>query len=267
MRVRPPSAIHHDRAGFVSLGTSPCQDQRTVFSTKSRSTWRPQIGLTPTCAPPLARSCTVWKDELNTVRLTNIRPDVKSILSKNGFLSHYGRVKIPDYWGTTVSYQRFDADDDRYFASYIEDEFIQRSEMPEMSTGLQKKFRESIFEIFSNAVLHSRTKLGIFSCGQLFPSRSKLDFCVADLGIGIRRNVLRHTGYDMAPEEAIEWATRANNTTKRGDVPGGLGLKLLCEFIDLNGGSLQIVSDAGYWRRNGRRNNTARFQHAFLVRS
>ena len=49
----------------------------------------------------------------------------------------------------------------------------------------------------------------------------------------------------MAPEEAIEWATRANNTTKRGDVPGGLGLKLLCEFIDLNGGSLQIVSDGG----------------------
>ena len=67
----------------------------------------------------------------------------------------------------------------------------------------------------------------------------------------------------MAPEEAIEWATRANNTTKRGDVPGGLGLKLLCEFIDLNGGSLQIVSDAGYWRRKGRKNKTARLQHAF----
>ena len=142
------------------------------------------------------------EDNLNTVRLTNIQSGVRNVLSKNGFLSHYGRTKMPDHWGTTVSYKRFDADDDRYFASYIEDEFIQR-------------------------------------------------------------NVRRHTGDDMTPEEAIEWATRANNTTKRGDVPGGLGLKLLCEFIDLNGGSLQIVSDAGYWRRNDRQNKTARLQDAF----
>ena len=67
----------------------------------------------------------------------------------------------------------------------------------------------------------------------------------------------------MAPEEAIEWATQANNTTKRGDIPGGLGLKLLCEFIDLNNGSLQIVSDAGYWRRKSRHNKTARLRNAF----
>ncbi len=66
-----------------------------------------------------------------------------------------------------------------------------------------------------------------------------------------------------APEEAIEWATQANNTTKRGDVPGGLGLKLLCEFVDLNGGSLQIVSDAGYWERKSRHNNKARLRNTF----
>lgn len=46
---------------------------------------------------------------------------------------------------------------------------MHRSEMPDMSPGLLKKFRESLFEIFSNAVLHSRTELGIYSCGQLFP--------------------------------------------------------------------------------------------------
>ena len=261
MRLALPR-IRHDRVGFMALAGLHAQTKDCFLDDVEIDMGATDWLDADMCA---AFGAILYRleDDLNTVRLTHIRPDVNSILSKNGFLSHYGRVKIPDYWGTTVSYQRFDADDDRYFASYIEDEFIQRSEMPEMSTGLQKKFRESIFEIFSNAVLHSRTKLGIFSCGQFFPNRSKLDFCVADLGIGIRRNVLRHTGDDMAPEEAIEWATQANNTTKRGDVPGGLGLKLLCEFIDLNGGSLQIVSDAGYWRRNGRRNNTARFQHAF----
>ena len=67
---------------------------------------------------------------LNTIRLTNIRPGVENILSKNGFLSHYGREKMPDRWGTTIPYQRFDVKDDRYFADYIENELIHRAEMP-----------------------------------------------------------------------------------------------------------------------------------------
>jgi hypothetical protein len=185
---------------------------------------------------------------LNTVQITNIPDAVGEILSKNGFLSHYGRGKIPDTWGTTIPYQRFDVKDDRYFASYIEQEFVHRPEMPNMSPGLIKKFKESVFEIFSNAVLHSQTQLGIFSCGQYFPKRHCLDFAVADLGIGIRENVRIHTGIDITAPEAIDWATKGRNTTKRGPIPGGLGLKLLREFIKLNRGSLQIVSDRGYWK-------------------
>jgi len=186
-------------------------------------------------------------DRINTVDLANIPQAVTRILSKNGFLSNYGREKLPDTFGTTIPYMRFDAKDDRYFASYIEDEFVQRSEMPRMSRGLLKKFRESVFEIFSNAVIHSQTKLGIFSCGQYFPKRNRLDFAVADLGIGIRKNVLDNAGLDLRADEAIEWATDGQNTTRRGRIPGGLGLKLLREFISLNGGRIQIVSDSGYW--------------------
>lgn len=200
---------------------------------------------------------------LNTVRLTNIRPGVENILLKNGFLSHYGREKIPDRWGTTIPYRRFDAKDDRFFADYIENELIYRAEMPVMSAGLLKKFRESIFEIFSNAVLHSRTELGIFSCGQFFPARHQLDFSVADLGVGMRQNIKDNTGLDLSPEAAIVWAFEGRNTTKRGPVPGGLGLKLLVEFIDLNGGCIQIVSDAGYWRREKGKTLTASLTHSF----
>lgn len=191
-------------------------------------------------------------DNLNTVRLTNIDAGVRNILSKNGFLSHYGEARISDRWGTTIAYQRFDVQDDRYFSDYIEREFISRAEMPNMSRGLLKKFRESIFEIFSNAVLHSRSNLGIFNCGQYFPHRERLNLTVADLGVGIRKNVIDHLRTDISAEDAIEWATQGSNTTKRGDVPGGLGLKLLREFIDLNGGCMQIVSDSGYWCRRNR---------------
>ncbi|MDE0012652.1 MAG: ATP-binding protein [Candidatus Poribacteria bacterium] len=191
---------------------------------------------------------------LNEINLIHIPPSVAEILSKNGFMSHYGREKIPDRWETTITYQRFDVADDHYFANYIEDELIHRSEIPKMSPTLLKKFRESIFEIFSNAVSHSRSELGIFSCGQFFPRQNRLNFMVADLGVGIRQNIRNIVDLDLSPEEAIIWATEGNNTTRRrqDNLPGGLGLKILCDFIDLNRGSLQIVSDAGYWQRRNR---------------
>lgn len=202
-------------------------------------------------------------ERLNTVNLVGIRSSVGTILAKNGFLSHYGRVQIHDQWGTTIPYQRFDVKDDHYFAEYIENELIHRSEMPKMSQGLLKKFRESIFEIFNNAVHHSRTKLGIFSCGQFFPNQNRLDFTVADLGVGIRQNVEDYTKRKFSPGNAIVWATEEFNTTKRGKLPGGLGLRILCEFIDLNGGSIQIVSDAGFWQRKNEKTVTKPLSHPF----
>ena len=254
--------IHHDQESFEALASLHAQTKECFLDVieidMQAATWFD------------ANMCAVFGailynlgENLNEVNLVNIHPKVERSLSKNGFLSHYGREKIPDLWGTTITYQRLDVDDDRYFSDYIEKEFIHRSEMPDMSPGLLKKFRESIFEIFSNAVLHSRTELGIFSCGQFFPKKDRLDFTVADLGVGIRQNIKDYTGRNLSPEKAIIWATQGNNTTKRDGIPGGLGLKLLCEFIDLNGGCIQIVSDAGYWRRSGRQTAVTKLNHPF----
>ena len=248
MRLPTPHAIRHDCDGFSTLvqiaaDTRSC-DFETIDIDMSRTEW-----LDADMCAPLGAIFYRLRRDLNTVNLRQVGPKIVDVLSKNGFLSHYGQERIPDDWGTTISYQRFDVTDDRFFAGYIEQEFIHREEIPPMSRGLLKKFRESIFEIFSNAVQHSETELGIFSCGQFFPRRNTLHFTVADLGIGMRQSIIRHKNLNLPPEDAIDWATRGNNTTKRGTVPGGLGLKLLREFIDLNGGSIQIVSDAGYWLR------------------
>ncbi len=261
MIIRLPE-IRHDQAGFGALVCLHAQTKDCFFNDididMSTTNWFDA----DMCA---AFGAILYRlsESLNTVKLTNIRTGVEKILLKNGFLSSYGREKIPDRWGTTIRYQRFDVEDDRYFASYIEDELMQRSEIPAMSPWLLKKFRESIFEIFSNAVLHSQTRLGIFSCGQFFPTRNRLDFSVTDLGIGIRQNVKKNAGLDLTPEGAITWATEGYNTTKRGQIPGGLGLKLLGEFIDLNGGRIQIVSDAGYWQQAGSQTVTARLNEPF----
>ncbi|MGD0960207.1 MAG: ATP-binding protein [Methylomonas sp.] len=261
MKIRLP-IIRHDQSGFEALvnlhaKTKLC-DFEDIEIDLSATTW-----LDADMCAALGAILYWIGDSLNTVRLTNICADVATVLSKNGFLSHYGRGKISDHWGTTIPYQRFESKDDRYFSHYIETELMRRSEIPEMSVGLLKKFRESLFEIFSNAVLHSHTRLGIFSCGQFFPKRNQLDFSVADLGIGIPQNVKVNTGLELPPEQAIDWATKERNTTKRGQIPGGLGLKLLIEFIDLNGGRLQIISDAGYWMRTSKKTYVTRLNQCF----
>ncbi len=200
--------------------------------------------------------------EINSVRLTNIPPTVEAVLCKNGFLCNYGWPRKMDTYGSTIEYKRFEPKDDRYFADYIEKQMIGKG-IPEMSPGLLKKFRESIYEIFSNAVIHSQTKQGIFSCGQYFYKKNRLDFSVVDLGDGIRRTILERRGLDLPAEEAINWALEGKNTTKAGPIPGGLGLKLLREFIVKNEGRIQIVSDSGYWELYNGKVTTKSFADPF----
>jgi hypothetical protein len=182
----------------------------------------------------------------NTVKiLTKDHSGVKEILSKNGFLSDYGIPAKSDTYGTTIKYKRFESDDKHYFAYYVKKELVGKG-IPEMSKGLLKKFRNGIFEIFDNAVIHSRTELGIFSCGQYFPKKNRLDFCITDLGVGIKENVKEYIGKEISANKAIVWALDGKNTTKA-NVSGGIGLKILQEFIRLNQGRIQIISDKGYW--------------------
>lgn len=247
MRFSLPQLIRHDYASFEALAclheeTKECVLDRVLIDMRATRWFDADM-----CAAFGAVLYSLQR-RLNEVNLIQFQRDIETILSKNGFLSHYGRVKIPDEYGTTIPYRRFDVKDDHYFANYIEDELIHRSEIPKMSPGLLKKFRESVFEVFSNAVLHSHTELGIFSCGQFFPRQDRLDFTVADLGVTIPENIKNYTGNEFSPEEAIIWATEEGHTTKRDNLPGGLGLNILRDFIDLNGGCLQIVSDAGYWQ-------------------
>ena len=48
-----------------------------------------------------------------------------------------------------------------------------------------------------------------------------------------------------------------------GPIPGGLGLKLLREFVRLNEGRIQIVSDRGYWECDTNGENAVRMEQSF----
>ncbi len=188
------------------------------------------------------------KTENITVCFTNISSMVRSILRKNHFLSQFGESEKQDSYGTTIEYRRFETVGKVYedFKQYVIKYFRSGSlGLPDMSLPLLKRFRESLFEIFSNAIEHSYTQYGIFTCGQFFPKQKRLLFTITDLGIGIDGNIYKNLQRKLPAERAIIWAI-SGKTTRRGR-SGGLGLQLIREFIKLNQGRLIIVSSAGYW--------------------
>ncbi|MDS4057613.1 MAG: ATP-binding protein [Candidatus Contendobacter sp.] len=186
------------------------------------------------------------EDNFNTIKPTGLHQNVETILSKNCFLNEFGFSERNDTHSTTIPYRRFTITDDRDFAAYL-NQHLHGKGLPTMSNLLSDRFKNSVLEIFMNAATHSESKLGIFVCGQFFPTKHRLDFCVADAGIGMRCKIYKELGFKMNSDKAIEWALHDGNTTRKGNIPGGLGLKLIREFIAINKGRIQIVSDRGYW--------------------
>ena len=164
---------------------------------------------------------------------------------------------------TAVPFKIFKLQAGEQFYDYLES-YMHGKGIPTMSEGLTKRFRQSLFEIFQNAAIHSKSGSGIFTCGQFFPQMHRLDFTVADAGVGIRENVRNYTGNaKMGSCTAIEWALTEGNTTKTGNQPGGLGLKLLKDFIRMNRGKLQIVSRFGYYEFSATGDGCIKLDHDF----
>ena len=210
-------------------------------------------------------------ERLNEVRIVNIPEAIEGVLAKNTFLCNFGELKKNDNYKTTIPFQRFDISDQKFFSSYIDDAFshLETSENKlRLDESLRKGFVASLYEVFNNSLEHSETKLGIFSCGQFFLRQRRLEFTVADLGIGIRDKV-RLLRPNIEAEEAIMWALEKNastgsgNTTKHGPRPGGLGLKVVKQLIWENKGRLQIVSDCGYYEMDNIKESTSRLESPF----
>lgn len=145
----------------------------------------------------------------------------------------------------------FELEDAVIFSLYAK-KHLDRKEMPRMSKALRSKFFEGIDELFANSALHSRAVVTIAACGQFFPSKSRLDFVLTDGGRGIPGSVRGlFPDQKMTDVDAISWAMEPFNTTRQGDIPGGLGSKLLREFVALNRGRLAIASQWGYWCQAG----------------
>jgi anti-sigma regulatory factor (Ser/Thr protein kinase) len=167
-------------------------------------------------------------------------------MQKNDFLSYYGYPRVVDDKHTTIKYLKLKPTDGRFFHGYIVSELLNRPELPQMTQELKKKISESIYEIFVNAQIHSETDF-IYTCGQFFPSKNKIEFTITDAGIGFKNRINKRFKKNLNSVQAIKWAASDGHSTKT-NISGGIGLALLKEFITKNNGKFQIVSDDGFYQ-------------------
>lgn len=160
---------------------------------------------------------------------------VNEILQKNGFLS----TQRPDINNTVVRCRMYDSKEIDSFMAYISKALIDDANKFPFSRQIKEEFRTHLGELFDNAFRHSDSEK-IFTCGQYFPQKHVLAFCLTDVGIGIPARVASYNSKIKA-EEAMRWVFQGRNTTKL--EVGGLGLKLFKQFISDIGGSIVVLSE------------------------
>lgn len=143
---------------------------------------------------------------------------------------------------------RFMPEEGDEFKSYIDTQLMHKQKFPSHTQKAGRLIQESIMEIFVNAVSHGECSY-VYSCGEYDKTKKPpcLDMTIVDRGHSIPFNVNRfitHRNWQaLSPCQAIRWALEDGNTTK--DIPGGLGLSTLMDFLRLNQGAMQIVSGLG----------------------
>lgn len=169
------------------------------------------------------------------------------ILYRNGFLPYYG-IETNNLMNssTQIPYKKFKESDHKFYNQYIQVELLDNPDFPKHSKNLGIEIKRNIYELFENARTHGRCQ-NIHTCGQFYPGRKRLHITIVDTGQTIINNVTAFLNKELPPSDCIEWAMESGNTTKTGNTPGGLGLGLIFEFINLNKGKIQIVSSNGFW--------------------
>lgn len=206
---------------------------------------------------------------------------VLDTLQKIGFLSKFCEEKDgDDTYRTMLRYTNIPLENYdlplQEFYSYFIAQFT--GKIDNLSPKLLNKILQKIFELFSNVFRHSDSALGLFCSGQFYPSREKFNFTIVDNGVTIKTNVNRYLSKEFIKNrstadkifgtkyeprngvDAIKWALEDKHSTTG---EGGLGLSLLMEFITISGGSIEIISNDGYYSIKDGREGFKKLEESF----
>ncbi len=110
-------------------------------------------------------------DRFNEITIVNLANKQKDIFSRNHFLASLGGVKIADYNDTTIKYRRNKMSEDKLIKEFLYKELINKHDFPKLSSAAKNEIIRSIFEIYSNAIIHGDCT-EVFSCGQYYPRKT-----------------------------------------------------------------------------------------------
>lgn len=250
MKIKIPSHIRSDFEGYGFLSELN-QQMNQHFMEEIDLDFSNNIWFEANLCAVLGAIINEAQNMLNQVNLINLKPKQSEIFGKNHFLASFSGEKIEDTNNTTIKYRKNKLTEEKQIKNFLESELINKPDFPKLSKNAKKEIIRSIFEIYSNAILHGNCDY-VYSCGQFFPTKNppRIDFTIVDLGSTIQKNVSDFLMDNLSGKDAIKWAISENNTTKpkSNNIPGGLGLKLMLEFVKLNKGQVQMISGDGYWQ-------------------
>jgi len=118
--------------------------------------------------------------------------------------------------------------------------------IPEMNTKLQQKVRENLWEIVENGLKHGMGEFGISACGQFYPKMNYFEMAFYDAGVGMARKIKKSGAIkETEPDyNCIKWALKKGTSTSN-EPASGMGLYYLRKFINLNQGTIQLISGNG----------------------
>ena len=181
-------------------------------------------------------------EQVNTCSIHKLKPTIQDVIQKNGFAAYYKLWESKP--GYQLSFKKFKTKDSSALQNYIA-EFLYYPKLPTLSSGLEKAMQKKLHELFQNAHDHGGCE-EIFTCVQAFPKDHSLYFTVVDLGRTVQANVSKYLNKEVLADESLTWAFTRGNTTRSSNIPGGLGLKLIRDFLYRNQGELFMVSANGY---------------------
>ena len=240
-------SVLSNRVGFERLGHL-AKATKHLFADELELNMSQVSSFDANMAAPLGAVLARVTDQFNSVKIVSVPADVKGLLRRNQFLTHFRYDSIDDVQRTSMPFRRFRLSDEGAFAEYVH-RLLTGEGIPVMSEEANQRFKRKVFEVYQNAIVHSESSVGIFVGGQIFSHENRIDFTIADGGIGIR-DAVRHYFKDWLASEvarissvaALKWALEPSHTTKHGSHPGGLGLDFLRQFSALNQGKIRIVS-------------------------
>jgi hypothetical protein len=177
-------------------------------------------------------------------------PRVRNCLKQHGFLHAFGHPYKPLGKGNSIPFREDFEQDPSGYVQYLEQMWLGKNWI-KVSERLGAAVASRVGEAYLNVFEHSRSPVGLFSCGQHFPNKHLLKLTLVDFGVGIPSNVRLHLlktqkiPPDQLPGRAcMEWAFQRGTSTQPGG--RGLGLDLLSSFVRVNDGRLEIFSHEGH---------------------